>query len=253
MLSRLFFAALCACVATGAAAEEAAQVGPPFVDNFAVLDEGRWRVSDGWTNGEWTANDWRASQIRRTASGVDITLSRQQDGDKPFSSGELQSDAGYRYGYYEVRMQAPRGSGLVSGFFTYTRPGDESTWDEIDIEILGRNTRAIQFTYWRRGRQHITTVPLPFDAAQGQHTYGFDWQPTYIRWYADGRMLHQETGSNGPLPQASQRIYLHLWNSETLGDWLGPILPWEGPWRLSVSCVAQAAGYAGRPLCTDAR
>lgn len=252
-MRRFALTALCALFATTAAADDAVQVGPAFIDNFAVLDQTRWRVSDGWSNGEWTANDWRARQIQRTGSGIDITLARQQGAEKSFSSGELQSDAGYRYGYYEVRMQAPRGSGLVSGFFTYTRPGDESTWDEIDIEILGRNTRAIQFTYWRRGRQHITTVPLPFDASQGQHVYGFDWQPGYIRWYADGRMVHEETGTNGPLPQASQRIYLHLWNSETLTDWLGPIWPWDGPWRLSVSCVAQAASYGGRPLCTGAR
>lgn len=245
-------AALCALFTTSAFAQEA-QVGPAFVDTFAVVDQTRWRVSDGWSNGEWTANDWRARQITRTATGIDFTLQRQSGAEKRFTSGELQSDAGYRYGYYEVRWQVPRGSGLVSGFFTYTRPGDESTWDEIDIEILGRNTRAVQFTYWRRGQQHITTVPLPFDAAAGQHSYGFDWQPNYIRWYADGRLIHQETGQNGPLPQASQRIYLHLWNSEQLTDWLGPIMPWENNWRLSVSCVAQAASYAGRPLCTGRR
>lgn len=237
-------------IALAASSPVAAQNQPaPFIDTLAVIDENRWRVADGWSNGAWTANDWRASQIRQTGNGIEITLGRSRGGDKRFSSGELQSEDVYRYGYFETRMQVPRGSGLVTGFFTYTRDGAENTWDEIDIEILGRDTRSIQFTYFRRGARHITTVPLPFDAADAQHSYGFEWTPRAIRWYVDGRLLHEETGSDGPLPQATQRLYLHLWNTETLDEWLGPILPWEGPWRLNVSCIAYAPSYEGRPIC----
>lgn len=224
---------------------------PAFVEQFETIDEARWRVADGWTNGEWTANDWRASQIRRISDGVEVTLARSRGGQKRYSSGELQSEEMYRYGYFETRMQAPRGSGLVTGFFTYVRPGGENTWDEIDIEILGRDTRSIQLTYWRRGRNHVTTLPLGFDAAEGLHTYGFEWTPRVVRWYVDGRVIHEEAGANGPLPQAPQRLYLHLWNSETLTDWLGPILPWEGPWRLTVSCIAYAPSYQGQQLCAE--
>src|SRR5690606_9833299 len=110
----------------------------------------------------------------------------------------------------------------------YARPGAENTWGEIDIEILGRDTRSVQLTYFRRGEQHVTTLPLPFDAADGFHTYGFEWTREAIRWYVDGRLIHEETGANGPLPQRPQRLYLHLWNTETLTEWLGPILPWQG-------------------------
>lgn len=224
---------------------------PAFTETFEELDESRWRIADGWSNGAWTANDWRRSQVRHTPNRVEITLARSRGGAKRYSSGELQSEEVYRYGYFETRLQAPRGSGLVTGFFTYTRPGNENTWDEIDIEILGRNTRAVQFTYFRHGERHITTVPLGFDAADAMHTYGFEWTPRALRWYVDGRLLHQETGENSPLPQAPQRLYLHLWNTETLTDWLGPILPWQAPWRLTVSCIAYAPSYEGRALCPE--
>jgi len=240
------------CLAIGLADEAAAQERQPaFTESFELIDETRWRVADGWSNGEWTANDWRRSQISSVPEGVEIVLARARGGDKRFSSGELQSEDVYRYGYFETRMRVPRGSGLVSGFFTYTRPGAENTWDEIDIEILGRDTRSIQFTYFRHGTQHITTLPLGFDAADGLHTYGFEWTPRAIRWYVDGRLVHEEAGANGPLPQSPQRLYLHLWNSETLTDWLGPILPWQGPWRLTVSCIAYAPSYEGRQLCAE--
>jgi len=254
MISRVLLLTLIAFLALADGAARAQQSPAPrgFVDTLAFVDESRWRVSDGWTNGEWTANDWRRSQIQHSPAGIEITLARTQGGEKRFSSGELQSEDVYQYGYFESRLQAPRGSGLVTGFFTYTRSGPESTWDEIDIEILGRNTRSIQLTYFRRGDRHIVTLPLPFDAAAAQHTYGFDWTPTALRWYVDGRLFHEETGVNGPLPQLTQRLYLHMWNTETLNDWLGPILPWEGPWRLNVSCIAYAPHYSGRSLCAGA-
>lgn len=242
-------ALLIAAFALGLACAAPARAQEAFTDTFQTLDETRWRVSDGWSNGEWTANDWRRDQIVHTPGNLQVTLARRRGGEKRFSSGELQSDFGFRHGYFEIRMQAPRGSGLVSGFFTYTRAGGAQTWDEIDIEILGRNTRAVQFTYFSRGVRYITTLRLPFDASAAMHTYAFDWSENYIRWYVDGELFHEETGERGPLPQSEQRLYLHLWNSETLRGWLGPILPWDGPWRLNVSCIAYAPTYEGRSLC----
>jgi endo-1,3-1,4-beta-glycanase ExoK len=223
---------------------------PAFAETFPTLDEERWRVADGWSNGEWTANHWREEQVQVVPHGIDIVLDAATDGDKPYASGELQSDEEFRYGYFEARMRVPSGSGLVTGFFTYTRDGHERTWEEIDIEILGRDTRSIQLTYFHRGRDHIVTRPLGFDAAAGFHTYAFEWMPDHLRWYVDGTLVHEERGGSDPLPRATQRLFLHLWNTETLTEWLGPIEPDEGPWRLSVSCIAYAPRYEGRPLCS---
>jgi endo-1,3-1,4-beta-glycanase ExoK len=222
---------------------------PAFVETFAAIDEERWVVADGWSNGDWTANHWREEQVQIAPHGIDIVLDAATDGDKPYASGELQSHEEFRYGYFETRMRVPRGSGLVTGFFTYTRDGHERTWEEIDVEILGRDTHSIQVTYFHRGRDYIVTRPLGFDAAADFHNYGFEWTPAHLRWYVDGTLVHEERGANVPLPRAAQRLYLHLWNTETLTDWLGSIDPDEGPWRLSVACVAFAPRYEGRPLC----
>lgn len=243
-----YLAAALALLAASAGADAGAQT-PSFTDRFVTLDETRWRVADGWSNGEWTANDWRRSQIRHTPGNLEFTLARTRGGEKRFSSGEIQSDMGFQYGYFEVRMRAPRGSGLVTGFFTYTRDGPSSTWDEIDIEILGRDPRRVQLTYFAQGRNHITRLRLPFDASRGMHTYAFEWREDYIRWYIDGQMVHEERGERGPLPRRMQRLYLHLWNTQTLNQWLGPILPWQGPWRANVSCIAYSPTYLGRQLC----
>ncbi|MFZ2031253.1 MAG: family 16 glycosylhydrolase [Vitreimonas sp.] len=226
-----------------------AQDGVPFVDHFRRIDATRWRLSDGWSNGAWTANDWRALQVSSGANGASILLSARPDRQQPFSSGELQTHATYQRGYFEARLQAASGSGLVTGFFTFTRESDApSTWDEIDVEILGRDTRSVQLSYYRSGAKRFVVLPLGFDAAAGVHTYAFDWQARYIRWYIDGVMRHQESGDGLPLPLRAQRLYINLWNSSTLTDWVGPIVG-RGPWRTRVECVAQAESAPARPLC----
>jgi len=252
MGARNFFAVLSMLLAAHAAplahAQQADQ-GEHFVDHLHGLDQTRWRVSDGWSNGAWTASDWRRGQIGFGPAGAAITLARNPGGgDKEFSSGELQSNGLYQHGYFEARLRAARGSGLVNGFFTYTRGGDESTWDEIDVEILGRDTHSVQLTYFRQGAKRTITLPLLFDAALAPHVYGFDWQAGYVRWYVDGRLIHEETGDGLPLPVEPQRIFLHLWNTTTLTDWLGPIQG-NGPWVLQVACVARAPAFQGQMLC----
>ncbi|MEZ6024206.1 MAG: family 16 glycosylhydrolase [Hyphomonadaceae bacterium] len=226
--------------------------GVRFIDRFDSVDPYRWRVSDGWDNGAWMANDWRASQIDAGASGLTITLDRHPDGgDKLFASGEMQTHEEYQYGYFETRMRVPRGEGLVTGFFTYTQPNGRPTWEEIDIEILGRDTRTMEVTYHLHGRSRMTSVDLGFDAAEDFHTYGFEWTPEAIRWYVDNRLVHEVNGPSVREMRRPQRFYLHLWSSTELFRWVGHINPYEAPWRLAVACVAQAETYRGRALCAD--
>lgn len=220
----------------------------PFIDSFERLDGARWFASDGWSNGDWSANAWSARQISTRAGALRILLERRRLLDKAFASGELQSRARYVYGYFEVRMRAARGSGLVNAFFTYTRNGaDRSTWDEIDVEILGRNTRRVHLTYFRNGERLGVVEDLGFDAADDFHTYAFHWTPNALRWYVDGTLIHGF--ENIEAPGRAQRLYLNLWNSGTLTDWVGPI-PWrQRPVSMIVDCVAYAPSLPDIPIC----
>jgi beta-glucanase (GH16 family) len=92
---------------------------------------------------------------------------------------------------------------------------------------------------------------LPFDAADGFHTYAFEWRPDAIRWYVDGVMVHEARGARVERMTAEQRLFVNLWNTEQLHRWTGRIRAHDAPWTLNVSCVAQAPVYPGRPLCTE--
>ena len=224
--------------------------GEPFVDGFDRADiSDRWFISDGWSNGKWMSNDWRKGAVEAGAGKMSLNLKPGPQGSAyELMGGEVRTHDFMRYGYFEVRMRVPRGAGTVSGVFTYADRAKGVKPNEIDIEILGSNTRAAELTIHENGRATHTVVTLPFDAADGFHTYGFDWQPGYVRWYIDGVLAHEETGTAARNLVRPQQLIMNLWGSRELKAWVGKLDTKQGPWRLEFSCVAHARTYAG-PIC----
>ena len=62
---------------------------------------------------------------------------------KPWKGAELITQQTFRYGAFEARILAARGSGLITPFFLWKNdsevPGQE--WQEQDFEIFGRDGR----------------------------------------------------------------------------------------------------------------
>ncbi len=225
------------------------QAGEAFVERFDGSVDARWSVSDGWSNGDWMTNDWRRSSVETAPGLMSLLLKPGPEGSKhKLASGELQSHDRHRYGYFEVRMKVPRGPGVVTGFFSYAGQEGQTRPNEIDIEILGRNTRVVELTIHENGKAASKKVDLPFDAADGFHVYGFDWQPEHVRWYIDGQMVHEVTGGEARRLVRPQQLILNLWASQELDAWVGKLDMAKAPWRLDVSCMAYAATYAG-PIC----
>nr|1CPM_A Chain A, CIRCULARLY PERMUTED [Paenibacillus macerans] len=136
-----------------------------------------------------------------------------------FDCAEYRSTNIYGYGLYEVSMKPAKNTGIVSSFFTYTGPAHGTQWDEIDIEFLGKDTTKVQFNYYTNGvGGHEKVISLGFDASKGFHTYAFDWQPGYIKWYVDGVLKHTATAN---IPSTPGKIMMNLWNGTGVDDWLG--------------------------------
>ncbi|MDP3736598.1 MAG: family 16 glycosylhydrolase [Hyphomonadaceae bacterium] len=240
-------------VAPPPAARAYPQMGKAFVDRFdgAELHD-RWYVSDGWSNGAWMENDWQSSQVKVTPEGLRITLGKSAAGSEtPFSSGEIQTQEKFRYGYFEIRMRTPHDPGMVIGAFTYAARDGSVRPNEIDIEITGRDTRRAELTYHQNSKATHEIVALPFDSAEGFHTYAFDWRPDAVRWYVDGALVHEETGDNVGKLNRPQQFLVSLWSSRQLKDWVGDLDASKAPWFLDVSCIAYAPEYAGKRLCAN--
>ena len=152
-----------------------------------------------------------------------MSLKIDSDGRGGYTGGEWRSKDRFGYGLYQVRMKAIKNTGVVTSFFTYTGPTDGTKWDEIDIEFLGKDTTKVQFNYFTNGRgqkdEHVHLHNLGFDASQGFHTYGFDWQADHITWYVAGKAVHTVTEN---LPSTPGKIMMNVWPGIGVDDWLDP-------------------------------
>ena len=179
---------------------------------------------NGSVHGFWARNDrgngypfncaFYNSNVR-FADGT-MTLSLTGSGGS-YVGAEYRSGATFSYGYYSVSMRAAKCPGVISSFFTYIgRP----TWDEIDIEFLGHDTTIVQFNYYTNGvGGHEYYYNLGFDASEGFHEYGFDWQPDSITWYVDGVPVYKATID---IPSHAGHIMMNLWNvHENVSNWAG--------------------------------
>ncbi|MBU6474405.1 MAG: family 16 glycosylhydrolase [Alphaproteobacteria bacterium] len=213
----------------------------PFFSAYPRLDRAHWRVSDGWANGDWQSCEWRADALSATHGNLRLRLSDKGGKLRHYGCAEIHSAALTRYGRYEARLRAAEGSGLNTAFFVYVGPPvGVPSHDEIDFEFLGRDTHAVEVTYWRHGKKlDHTVVPLGYDAAAAFHDYAFAWSPSAIHWYVDGRLVH-ETTTGAPMPDNAMRIYLSLWSGAAAENaWMGPFI-YKKPATADIAWVSYA-------------
>ncbi len=212
-----------ALAATLAAAGPAAAGG--FFDDFDTLDGKRWFVSDGWTNGPHQNCIWTRAALDVADGALTLTLKRETttsgDGNatRPYSCAEIQTRQTYGHGLFEARIKAAGGSGLNSAFFTYT---GEPAHDEIDVEILGRDTTRFDANYYSDGKgENQETVAVPQPADEAMIDYAFEWTPGRLRWYVNGVLKREVVRAD--VPDAEQKVFFSLWNGgKGMSGWLGP-------------------------------
>jgi endo-1,3-1,4-beta-glycanase ExoK len=197
----------------------------PIFDELDKLNEDLWRPSDNYANGALFKCGWRKDNLiwesGKLALRVDDVGCPDKCSGRPYAAGELQSKKKYGYGRYEARMKPAKLNGAMTGsIFTY----NDQPQDEIDIEFIGKDPTIFQSNYFTNGvGQHGTDIQLGYDATESFHDYAFEWRPHSITWFVDGKPVHREDGSRGPLPQAAGAFILNVWPGNTVDGWLGPL------------------------------
>lgn len=192
-----------------------------FSDPLDDHDRSLWERSHGWSNGPGFGCGWRADHVVFEDGTMDLVLDDTRSRDHEFSCGEYRSLARYHYGRYEASLKAARGSGVVTAFFVYTGPAFYDPWHEITLEILGRDTTQVQFTFFTDGEPTSATVDLGFDAADDFHNYAIEWTPEAVRWFVDGELRHVDTAGESRLPSLPGRIFANIWANDGLTEWAG--------------------------------
>jgi endo-1,3-1,4-beta-glycanase ExoK len=201
--------------------QEAAS-GRSFFDDFATFDRKRWLVSNGWASGDFQDCLYLRSQVHHVPGALELRLSETANPRSSFACAEIQSQETYGHGMYEVRMRAAGPApGFVSAFFTFIRPPH----DEIDIEFVGKSPKQIQVNYFVNGAsQRGKSFDLDFDTTTSMNDYAFEWLPDSLRWFVNGRLLHEvKRDANTPFPARPPKIFLSIWNAKGSGmdAWLG--------------------------------
>jgi len=225
-----------------------------FTDHFNAYDATRWSKADGWKNGSPFDNAWLADHVTVANGTLDLRLDNVALLGEPYASGELRTNGYYGYGCYEASFKPIMVPGVVTSLFTFAGPydnGGNGKHNEIDVEFLGDKPGHVQLNFWTNDdaftRSHEHLVNLGFDAAQGQHRYGFKWTATGITWYVDGTAVYAVADSAGdPTPKASdslQKIMLNLWPVDsTASAWAGPFVYPGTPLTAKYDWVRYTAG-----------
>ncbi|MBN2617033.1 MAG: family 16 glycosylhydrolase [Spirochaetales bacterium] len=176
-----------------------------------------------WTNGGMFNCGWLPEKATFNNGKLTLKLDNTYSHGKSYSSGEYRTKNTFSYGTFEVNMKAVKANGVVTSFFLYTG----SPWDEIDVEILGKDTRKVQFNYYVNGvGSHEAVIDLGFDAAYGFHKYAIEYGNGYINWYVDGVWKYgvNNRGFNAPygaaMPSHPMQIMVNLWPGIGVDSWL---------------------------------
>jgi beta-glucanase (GH16 family) len=144
-----------------------------------------------------------------TPAGLVSTLGGFQ-----YTSGLLTTEGTFaqQYGYFEMRAQAPAGTGLWPCFWLL--PQALGTPGEIDImEMIGQQPSTLYLS--THGYEYRAVYQGP-NLTTGFHTYGLDWNAATITWYLDGTAVASEATP----AQMKQPMYLLL-DLAVGGDWPG--------------------------------
>ncbi|MBP2549823.1 endo-1,3-1,4-beta-glycanase ExoK [Neorhizobium galegae] len=246
--------ALAALVMFAAPAAMAQTTGASFVENFDKLDSTFWYLSDGWNNGAHQNCTWSKDAVTVANGQLTLEFRQKQTADRAYTCGEIQTRQRYGYGTYEIRMKAATGSGLNSAFFSYIGPTDKQPHDEIDFEVLGKNTNEVQVNQYisaKGGNEKL--VPVAGGADKAFNTYAFIWEKNRLRYFLNGKLVHEVTNP-AKIPTHPQKIFASLWGSDTFKDWMGTFA-YNGPVSMQVDRIAFTAlgekcKFEGSVLCT---
>lgn len=198
-----------------------------YEDDFNSFNDSFWDKREGTFQGNLAY--FQAENITYENGKMVFTLRKEQVGNNPYTGAELRTNdlpsGFYSYGCYEVRMKSAGPSGTVSSFFSYRF----NPWQEIDIEIVGKNNRSMLTNiYFNDGQPgdanndpfQVPPFPEPiglsYDASQEFHNYAFEWSPGEIKWYRDGQLVKQATVegvSPDQIPDLDMQIMMNLWVS----------------------------------------
>ncbi len=158
-----------------------------------------------------------------------------------FYGCELTGKEQFKYGRFEARMKMAAISGSVSSMFlnydnSYIKK--QEPWNEIDIEVLGKDPTSWQSNLITREPDTEGTVnknitsekihPYGFDATSSFHLYAIVWTPEYIAWEIDSVEVRRDVIGNPDNLAHDQVVFMTEMQSLRFNLWASKTPAWTG-------------------------
>lgn len=189
-----------------------------FEDDLSEVQQNRWQLRNDTFPGNLGL--FRPANVMvQSDCGLSLTVDKEALGVRNLSAAAISSRDRFLYGRFEATIQATNTPGLVTGFFLHR----DSPRQEIDIEITGnRPDRLLVNVYYNPGgegakfdygyRGTPAVISLGFDASIAPHKFAIEWEPSEIRWFVDGELVHRRVCWNPtPIPHLPMTLHVNTW------------------------------------------
>jgi beta-glucanase (GH16 family) len=188
-----------------------------FSDEFndTEMNPEKWNIQDDFSRlrNNDVLLDARTEDVEERDGKAYIYYSKDQSIEKKYYAGRFESKYKYAktFGYFEVRMHIVEPFGHQTAFWMMpnqegtTAPNnviDGTAKDGAEIDIIEGNINSDTYStglHWDGYGADHKSKGLKIDAnglfTEEYHTYGFEWSPTFIKWYYDGELVRTETDS----------------------------------------------------------
>ncbi|MCL1943474.1 MAG: family 16 glycosylhydrolase [Candidatus Azobacteroides sp.] len=186
-------------------------------------------AGDGFGNNELQYYTGNANNIFTRDGCLVIKAVKEQYQNRDYTSGKLwsQNKKYFKYGRVEARFKLPKGVGTWPAIWMMPQSSVYGGWPrsgEIDVmEFVGYQPNTIFGTVHYGNPNHQQSgSSLTVSDPDAFHIIRIDWEPGYIKWYLDDRLLY--TYNNGYAGSAQwpfdQNFYVIL-NFAVGGNWGG--------------------------------
>lgn len=146
---------------------------------------------------------------------------------KEYWSGEVRTRESFLYGKIEIRMRSADASGVTSTLFTYNVKS--STYNEIDIEIMGRYNNEVSFnTFTPDKTGNPFSAVVNYNPHRWFHVYAIEWTPDYVAWFVDGFEIYRQNDTRIRTLNLPQAIMMNFWPPSSV-EWAGVLDPSKLP------------------------